>query len=245
MKTAAILTDLTKCIGCRACVWACKEINGLPMDDGAAKLSSTTWTFIEERGTIPVRRQCLHCLQPTCASVCPVAALEKTPEGPVIYHEDRCIGCRYCIMACPFEIPKYEWDKPLPRVQKCILCYDQRVSKGGVPACCSVCPTGATFFGDRNTLIQSAQKTLKEHPERYTNHLYGLQEAGGTSVLYLSPLPFESLGFKKARTDFAYPLLTWNILSQIPNIVSLGGVLMLGLWWVLRRRMELDENKTS
>ena len=131
--SSAILTDLTKCIGCEACVWACKEINQLPSDDGAKKLSSTNWTVIKSYRGVFIRQQCMHCLEPTCVSACPVTALEKTNEGPVIYHEDRCMGCRYCLMACPFEIPKYEWDKVLPRVQKCSMCFERESPKENSP----------------------------------------------------------------------------------------------------------------
>jgi formate dehydrogenase iron-sulfur subunit len=237
----AILTDLTKCIGCEACVWACKEINDLPSDDGAVKLTASTWTKIDRIQGVNIRRQCMHCLDPTCVSACPVAALQKTPEGPVIYLEDRCIGCRYCIMACPFEIPKYEWDRVLPKVQKCIMCYDKRVQKGEQPACTSVCPTGATRFGEREELIAMARARISENPEKYVDHIYGLSEAGGTSVLYLSDVPFEKLGFKQSQVGMAYPKLTWQILSQIPNIVSVGGVTMFGIWWIINRRIKLEK----
>ncbi|MBF0240332.1 MAG: 4Fe-4S dicluster domain-containing protein [SAR324 cluster bacterium] len=239
----AILTDLTRCIGCQACALACKEINELPKEDGALKLSATTWTMVEKRHDVFIRHQCFHCLEPTCVSVCPVTALEKTQEGPVIYHEDRCIGCRYCIMACPFEIPKYEWDSVLPRVQKCIMCYQKRVSLGEQPACTSVCPTGATVFGQRDQLIVQAQQRLQNHPNRYVNHIYGVHEAGGTSVLYLSDIPFDQLGFKHARSDEAYPKLTWNILSQIPSVAGVGGVMMFGLWWIINRRITLEQEQ--
>ncbi len=111
-----ILTDVTRCVGCRACVYACKEINDLPRDD-AHMLNSGTWTVVEGRGGLNVRRQCMHCLDPACVSVCPVGALRKTPEGPVVYDEDACMGCRYCMVACPYRVPKYVWDTVLPGMQ--------------------------------------------------------------------------------------------------------------------------------
>jgi formate dehydrogenase iron-sulfur subunit len=239
----AILTDLTKCIGCEACVYACKEINGLPQNTDVGKLSPTTWTYVKRVNGVNIRQQCMHCLDPTCVSVCPVAALQKTAEGSVIYLEDRCMGCRYCLMACPFEIPKYEWDKALPRVQKCIMCHEKRVAQGEQPACTSVCPTGATIFGERESMINEARQRIGNNPDRYIDHIYGVEEAGGTSVLYLSDVPFEKLGFKHARTDVSYPKLTWAILSQIPNVVSVGGVMMFGIWWIINRRMELDKKR--
>jgi formate dehydrogenase iron-sulfur subunit len=236
---AAILTDLTRCVGCEACVWACKEVNDLPRKDGAERLSATTWTVIERRNTIPIRRQCMHCLEPACVSVCPVAALQKTPEGPVVYAADRCIGCRYCMLGCPFGVPKYEWDDPLPLVRKCTMCFEKRIQEGKEPACTAACPAKATIFGDRDDLIQEARWRIAEHPERYVDHIYGLDEAGGTSVLYLSSVPFEELGFRVLGRDNPYPRLTWEVLSKLPNVVSVGGVLMFGIWWIIQRRMAL------
>ena len=122
---AAILNDISKCKGCGACALACQEINGLPKQEKPAKLCHDAWTVVRHEKGLNIRQQCMHCVDPTCASVCPVAALRKTKEGPVIYEEARCIGCRYCMFACPFNIPKYDWDDPLPKVQKCIMCYEK------------------------------------------------------------------------------------------------------------------------
>ena len=183
----------------------------------------------------------MHCLEPACVSVCPVTALQKTELGPVIYDESRCIGCRYCMLACPFGIPKYEWDSPLPKVQKCIMCYEKRVAGGEQPACTQVCPTGATKFGDRDALIAEARARIAAEPDRYVNHIYGVTEAGGTSVLFLSPIPFADLGFKTDVRDEPYPKLTWDILSKIPSIVSVGGVLLFGIYWVIHRRMHMEK----
>jgi formate dehydrogenase iron-sulfur subunit len=236
-----ILTDLTKCIGCQACVLACKKINELPDDEPVNKLSSSTRTIIEKRNGVNVRRHCMHCLDPACVSACPVSALEKIKEGPVIYDPNKCIGCRYCLLACPFEIPKYEWDLVLPKVQKCTMCYEKKITKGQEPACTSVCPTGATIFGERNELLDIAYHRIKENPKKYVDHIYGVNEAGGTSVLYLSDIPFDKLGFKQVLDKTTYPKLTWDILSKIPNIVSIGGVALLGTWWIINRRMTMDK----
>jgi formate dehydrogenase iron-sulfur subunit len=236
---AAILTDLTRCTGCEACVWACKEANGLSRADGAKKLAATSLTVIERQRGIPIRRQCMHCLEPACVSVCPVGALQKTAEGPVIYDSSRCIGCRYCMIGCPFGVPTYEWEKPLPLVRKCTMCFADRVAKGLQPACTAACPAGATIFGDRDELVREAERRIAADPDRYVDHIYGLHEAGGTSVLYLSDVPFATLGFRIPSGTDPYPRLTWEILSKLPNVVSMGGVLMFGLWWVIRRRQAL------
>jgi formate dehydrogenase iron-sulfur subunit len=233
---AAILNDLTRCIGCEACVWACKEVNELPREDGAEELSATTWTTVEDHGPIHVRRNCMHCLEPACAEVCPVGALQKTPLGPVTYDESRCIGCRYCMVACPFGVPKYEWDSPLPRVQKCIMCFEKRLAEGREPACTAACPTGASIFGDRDDLIDEAHRRIRENPGRYVDHVYGQHEAGGTSVLYLSGVPFEELAFKDVLHGSPYPRLTWSIMSKLPHVVGVGAVALCGIWWITSRR---------
>lgn len=237
----AILNDTTKCVGCGACVSACKEINELPAETSPRELSASTWTVVEKRRGVNTRRQCMHCLDPACVSVCPVQALQKTPEGPVIYDASRCIGCRYCMVGCPFGVPKYEWDNPLPKVQKCIMCFEKRIKEGKQPACTAACPTGATLFGDRDELIHEAQRRILDHPDKYVNHIYGIDEAGGTSVLYLSAVPFTDLGFKTDMQKAPYPHLTWNVLSKLPNVVSVGGVLLLGFWWLTKRKDVLEK----
>ncbi len=234
----AMLIDLTRCAGCGACARACKEVNGLPGKTG--RLSAATWLSVEPHGDLHVRRQCMHCVDPACASVCPVAALRKRPEGPVTYDEDRCIGCRYCMVACPFGVPKYEWSKALPRVQKCIMCAEKRLAEGRPPACAEACPTGATRFGQRRDLLAEAQRRIEANPGRYVDRIYGLVEAGGTSVMYLSPVPFGQLGFPESLETKPYPRLTWDVLSKIPNIVATGGVLMFGIWWIVNRRMQME-----
>ena len=234
-----LLIDTTKCIGCRGCTLACKEANGLPLDDGGKGLSATTWTTVEDKGGVHVRRQCMHCEDPACASVCPVGALHKTDEGPVVYDENKCIGCRYCMVACPFGIPRYEWSKAVPRVRKCILCHEQAVKHGKPTACASVCPTGATLFGERPALVKEAERRLQEEPSRYWQAIYGAREAGGTSVMYLAAVDFEKLGFKTTLQSAAYPQLTWSVLSRLPNVVSVAGVGLAGVWWLMNRREEV------
>lgn len=238
-KGKSLLIDTTLCIGCNACQEACKKENALP--GGEEKhLSSTAYTALEEYNGIFVRRMCQHCIEPTCVSVCPVGAFTKTAAGPVLYDESKCIGCRYCIQACPFQVPRYEWESIYPRVQKCRLCAD-RIGRGLEPACAEACPTGATTFGNRDDLIREAYDRIRAKPESYVDKVYGVQEVGGTSVLYLSGVPFEQLGFKTQLANVALPMYTWNALSKIPSVVSVGGVLLYGVWWITNRRIEMQK----
>ena len=248
LKKKALLIDLTMCIGCNACQDACKAENHLPEGE-ETKLSSTAYTALEEHDGTYVRRLCQHCIDPTCASVCPVGAFTKTAEGPVLYDESKCIGCRYCIQACPFQVPRYEWSSTYPKVQKCKFCAE-RQRKGLPTACAEACPTGATKYGDRDDLIREAYARIKEEPGKYVDRVYGIEEVGGTSVLYLSSVPFEQLGFKTQLGTTALPTLTWQALSKIPTVVSVGGVFLFGIWWITNRRSEVskaieEERKTA
>jgi formate dehydrogenase iron-sulfur subunit len=237
MKKKAILVDTTKCIGCGACQLACKTKNGLPEGE-EKKLSSTAYTIIEERNGIFVRRLCMHCEKPTCASVCPVGAIQKTDSGPVVYTAEKCIGCRYCMQACPFQVPRYEWNQTTPRMQKCNLCHD-RIVEGQLPACVEACPTGASSFGDRDEILREARRRIRESPDQYVHYIYGEDEIGGTSTLYLSGVPFESVGFKTNIPKAPLPMLTWQALSKIPGVVFSGSVLLYGIWWITNRREEV------
>jgi formate dehydrogenase iron-sulfur subunit len=205
-----VLVDLTRCIGCGWCQEACNRENDLLVEkiqnwntkQDSLPLSANTWTVVamtesEKAGAsqrVFAKRQCMHCLHPACVSACPVSALQKSESGAVVYDADRCIGCRYCMMACPFGIPKLEWDKPIPLIRKCTFCAP-RQDEGLEPACTAACPTGALQFGDRADLIAEAETRLQEEPDKYVNHVYGKDELGGTSWMYLSPIAFEELGF--------------------------------------------------
>ncbi len=239
----AILYDATLCIDCKLCEKACAERNRLPYDDTIAaeqKLSAHKFNVVLDKvqdGKY-MRRFCMHCEDPTCASVCPVAALRKTAEGPVTYDASRCIGCRYCMMACPFDVPKYEWDSLLPRVRKCDMCAD-RIAAGKQTACAEACPTGATKFGERDALIAEAKDRIAKNPSQYVNHIYGLEEAGGTSVLRLSSIPFEQFGFSTNLGKTPMPWFTYRVLSRLPDVVTLVGAALGGIWWITNRREEV------
>jgi formate dehydrogenase iron-sulfur subunit len=235
----AMLIDITLCVGCNACQMACKAENGLP-DNEEKTTSPTAYTALEEHDGVYVRRLCQHCLEPTCVSVCPVGALEKTPEGPVIYDASKCLGCRYCIQACPFSVPRYEWHSTTPRVQKCRFCID-RIRRGEQPACAEACPTGATRFGDRAALVHEAMQRIQAEPGKYVNRIYGLDEVGGTSILYISNVPFDRLGFSSGLPRTPLPLLTHAALSRIPSVVALGGIFLYGIWWLTSRKNDVQK----
>ncbi|MEW6219060.1 MAG: 4Fe-4S dicluster domain-containing protein [Thermodesulfobacteriota bacterium] len=244
----SVLVDLTRCIGCRGCQVACKAWNERRTRPttirgtftNPERLSSDTYTFIrfveEEVQGGPVwtfiKDQCLHCKDPACVSVCPVAALVKTPTGPVTYSHDRCIGCRYCMIACPFQIPKYEWESPLPWVQKCDFCAE-RLAEGMLPACVKTCPTGTMFFGEAEEVAAEAERRLAKGG--YVDHIYGKEEAGGTSWIYLASRPFAELGFRTQVSKRPLPPLTWEYITHIPAIFGLVFAVGLGAWVVTRR----------
>lgn len=242
--SAAILTDTTRCIGCLECVAACKREHKLSMDvprvwqrnDG---LSAENWTSVlQKEGDHFVRKQCRHCLEPACASACPVGALHTTSAGVVVYESDKCLGCRYCMMACPYGIPRYDWDEQVPYVRKCIMCYD-RIQDGRQPACTQACPEEATIFGDRDKLLAEAHRRIKENPGRYINHVWGEKEVGGSSVLYISDI---DLGFLSYQSDLttSLPSTTEAAMKSVPFAFVGMGAAMLGLNWIVKRREKLN-----
>jgi formate dehydrogenase iron-sulfur subunit len=234
----ALLYDATQCIGCKACEQACAEQNKLPYDESHAALDHMTCeklTVVQTSGDKFMRRLCMNCDDPTCVSVCLVAAFKKTPEGPVIYDESKCIGCRYCMLACPFQVPTYQWNSRTPIVKKCNMCAD-RVLAGNPTACAEICPTGATKFGDREELLHEARQRIHDHPNDYLNHVFGEHEVGGTSVLMLSSLPFATFGYRSDYATEPMPLLTWRVMRLLPDVVSVGSVLLGGIWWITHRR---------
>lgn len=236
-----LLYDATVCIGCKMCEKACAEHHGLPYDDSIAaeeKQSDHKYTVVLTRNDKFMRRLCMNCQDPTCASVCPVAALRKNALGPVTYEASRCIGCRYCLMACPFDVPKYEWSKALPLVRKCDMCAD-RVLSGLPTACAEACPTGATKFGGRDALIAEAKERLAKGQGQYVDHIYGWQEAGGTAVLLLSSVPFAEFAYRGDLSTEALPLLTYPVLSHLPDVVSVMAVALGGIWWLCNRKEEV------
>jgi formate dehydrogenase iron-sulfur subunit len=252
------LIDTTRCTGCRSCQVACKQWNQMKAEEttffngegyqNPPNLSENTLTAIKFRDYWKYgknefafyKEMCMHCNDPACVSVCPVSAFIKTPEGPVIYDAKRCIGCRFCMVACPFGVPKYQWSKGLPLVVKCSGCYS-RVKEGLIPACAKACPTAITY-GSRQEMINEANRRLTAHPGKYMSRIYGLEEAGGTSVLYLSMLPFNELGFKKV-TQRPLPSLTWAALRFVPAaFITMGGSLAF-ISWLTNRKERIRKEK--
>ncbi len=257
-KTQAFLIDMTKCTGCRGCQVACKQWNQLEAEEteffsgegyqNPPAMSEYTFTRIKFRDFQKngqnefafYKEMCMHCADPACASVCPVGAFEKTEEGPVIYKADRCIGCRFCMIACPFGVPKYEWSKGLPLVKKCTGCYS-RLKEGLQPACATACPT-AISYGPREEMIKLAEQRLSRYPDRYINKVYGKEEAGGTTVIYLTSVPFDELGFKPV-TLRPLPEYTWSALRLVPaSFLTVGGGLS-ALSWITHRRDRLKKER--
>ena len=205
-----LLYDTTRCIGCKACVVACKEANGTAADidgyggglyDAPEGLNEYTKNVIQlyrndDAGEYSyVKKQCMHCIDPACVGACMLGALQKAKFGIVSYDPSLCVGCRYCEAACPFNVPKFEWSKKAPKIVKCELCR-HRLEKGEEPACTAVCPRGAVIYGKYADLLKDARTRLAAEPGKYVPRIYGERELGGTQVLYLSHVPFEKLGFR-------------------------------------------------
>ncbi len=249
--SASMLYDASLCVGCRACQTACKRRSNLPHETDPQNLyemprylSADTWTIIQlyqgENEQSFVKHQCMHCIDPACVSVCPVAALEKTEAGPVVYHPERCIGCRYCMAACPFGIPKSQWDKPLPLIQKCDFCAD-RQAKGEAPACGEACPTGALIFGKRKEMLSTAKGRLAADPS-FVQHVYGETEAAGTSMLYISKVAFDKLGFPEV-SDTNFPKITWPYMLAVPGVVGVMVTLSTAIYFITRRKGINNNNR--
>ncbi len=239
----ALLYDATMCIGCKQCEKACAEQNKLPYDDKVADESVQSehkYTVVLTKQDKYMRRLCMHCKQPACASACPVGAFHKTAAGPVVYDVWKCIGCRYCMVACPFNQPKYEWQSLNPRVRKCIMC-PERVQAGQQTACAEACPTGATKFGEREDLLKEAWDRIGQNPSNYVPYVYGQNEVGGTSVLLLSGVPVEQFGYPKPEKigDVPMPEYTGRVMERIPDFIPVWTLVLGGIYWVSHRRDEV------
>ncbi len=253
-ESLGVLHDMTRCIGCRKCEAACNEVNKLPdpkrpFDDLSVledkrRTDAGTYTVVNSYDAIEGtdgpdyrKMQCNHCLEPACASACFVRAFEKTEEGAVTYDASVCVGCRYCMIACPFYVPAYEYDEPLePRIMKCTMCYTPRLLKGKLPGCVEACPKEALTFGKREDLITIARERIRSFPDQYVDHIYGEHEMGGTSWMYVSGVPFSEVGMQEDLGVTAAPKLTSGALASVPVIAGLWPVLLGGIYAVSKRK---------
>jgi formate dehydrogenase iron-sulfur subunit len=258
-----VLVDTTRCVGCRRCEKACNGINqDLPRKDPESfkdkavfeqqrRMDFSAYTVVNRHENrddpehpVYAKVQCMHCRHPACVSACIVGALTKDSSGAVVYDASKCIGCRYCMMACPFQVPAYEYANTFtPQVRKCTFCFQTRLSQGGMPACVQACPMEVMTFNKRSVLTKLAHERIKRHPERYVRHVYGEQELGGTSWMYLSGMPFEEMGFLKfgyhPMPEYTEPiqhaLFKW-FLPPAALYATLGGI----MWFLGSRRKRAE-----
>ena len=251
-----LLHDTTLCVGCRSCEAACKEVNDLPplerpigdmtVFDDERRTTDTALTVVNryrvDDEEVFRKHQCMHCNEPSCASVCLVRALVKSPEGPVLYDPDVCVGCRYCMMTCPYYALAYEYSSPNPRVMRCTMCYP-RIIEGKVPGCAEACPMGAITYGKRDDLLQLARDRIAKHPEKYVEHVFGEHEFGGTSWLVLAGTPIHTMGLGSLESisHTALPELAKSFLSIVPLVLVMWPGLLLGFYAFTQRRNEVSE----
>ena len=259
-NAGGVLFDASRCIGCRKCEAACNQVNDLPKPakafddltvlDATRRTDAKTYTivnkYVPDAGKPPVFRkiQCNHCMEPACASACFVAAFKKSETGAVVYDPDVCVGCRYCMVACPFNIPAYEYDKAFtPRVMKCTMC-QPRLLEGKLPGCVEACPKEALIFGKRRELLNIAWDRIGGNPGRYVEHVYGEREMGGTSWLTIAPKPsFAAIGMDETLGTTSAPELTSGALAAVPAVAGIWPVLLTGLYAISKRKEKIAESE--
>jgi len=261
----AVLVDLTKCIGCRRCEWACNEWNKNPnrpikefeeskdkkpsVFDRIRRTHAGEFTvvnrFYDREKPVYVKKQCMHCAEPACLNACFVDAFKKTPQGAVLYNPSLCVGCRYCMIACPFDIPAYEYYDPItPQITKCTMCFD-RITDGKIPACVEICSADALRFGPRSEMLKLAYERINNNPERYIQHVYGEHEAGGTNWLYISGVPFEKLGFPKLDKT-SIPSYSKNFLFTVKVLEIIAAApLVWGAYYMISKNKKTKEETSS
>jgi len=245
-----ILYDSSRCVGCQECEKACAKAHNLPEPQDEVKIGVMRKTSEVQRcavnlhntskGEVFVRNQCMHCNEPACAAACLTQAMYKTKEGPVIWRGDKCMGCRYCMVSCPFDVPKFEYLSANPKIEKCDMCYD-RIMKGELPSCVEACPGEAIVVGTRRELIAEARKRIAENPGVYIDQIYGENVAGGTGYLYLSPAPFNEVGFNPKIQNSSYPALSKGFLYSVPAVFVLLPTLLLGIHEATKNNQSKDE----
>ncbi len=260
-KQWAMLFDSTLCVGCRSCEVACNKKNDLgrtPTEifegrdaQDARALAPDVFTYVTfhqweaDPSTAAFGKvQCMHCIEPACAASCPVAALHKTPEGPVVWDGSLCLGCRYCMMACPFLVPRFEWESRNPRIRKCDMCWDRQM-EGKPPACVEACPTKALKAGTREELLQAAYDRINARPRKYVHHVYGEHEAGGTNFLHIAGRPFDELGYRRNLPLRSYREYTRPAMATIPYVLGGLGLALGAVRWVVVRRQQVARGQAG
>ena len=265
-----VIVDLTRCVGCRSCEAACNKEQGLPepaepFDDfsvfdqllhGQKRRTDETRFTVVNRFDVPGldhplfrKKQCFHCNEPACLTSCFVNAYTKTPEGAVIYNQKVCVGCRTCMVACPFYIPTFKYSSAFkPSIMKCIFCYDTRLKEGKAPACVDACPQEALTFGKRSDMLEVAKQRIRMEPGKYVDHVYGEHEAGGTSWMYISPAPFDQVGLSTNVPK--EPVLNYvkGFLAIVPMVLTIWPALFAGFYLLATKKdgikqLQNDENQ--
>lgn len=250
-----VLVDTTVCIGCGNCEQACREAHNLPpineeknkqlIQKESRRPDDTSLTVVNKFSNktekdIFVKVQCMHCDHPACVSACIVGAFSKEENGSVIWDTDKCIGCRYCMVACPFQVPAFEYGKAInPSILKCDFCFN-RTAEGLLPACVENCPMEVMLYGPRTELVRIARERVKKFPDRYVNHIYGEAEVGGTSWMYLASTNFSDLKFPKLGKNEAPGVsesIQHGIFSYFIPPVSLYALLG-GIMWITKRKKD-------
>lgn len=242
-----VLIDTTKCVGCQQCQIACQKNRNLPVDTKQRALSAVSPSVVKlvnvsenpaKPELKPLKTQCMNCVNPACVAACTVGALQKRADGPVVYDSNRCIGCRYCMYACPFGVPTFEWNQQFSLIVKCDQCA-ARQDKGLVPACVEACPAKALTFGKRTDLLTIANQRIYDDQSKYVRHIYGEHEVGGTTMLYISDVPFEKLGLPTLG-DRAPAEINAEIMHATPTIAGAMIMALSGMYWFIKRRDQLE-----
>jgi Fe-S-cluster-containing dehydrogenase component len=255
-----MLYDSTLCIGCKTCVVKCREANGMTpqktkadhgLHDMQTDLDYDTKTVIklfrnqESEGPAFsfIKQQCMHCLDPACVSACMLGSLQKREHGVVTYDVNLCVGCRYCQIACPFGVPKFDFSSATPTIVKCEMCMP-RLKEGKEPGCTEVCPRKAVIYGKREDLLKEAHARLARQPGRYQPKVYGEHDAGGTQVLYLNPkgIPFEKVGLP-VLGDESVPHLSDTVQETVYQGMLTPAALFAGLAFIIRKNHKHEHDE--
>ena len=290
-EAVGMLYDSTLCVGCKACVASCKEINSRPPShadldnpwDNSLDLSSETFNVIKvyREGTAETKdsvkdgfafekRSCMHCVDPGCVTACPTTSMRRDPKtGIVSHHPESCIGCRNCMVACPYNVPQFDYDNLFGSINKCQMCNQpgvERINKGQMTGCAEACPTGATLFGTRKELLAEAKRRMALNPgdsynypvgdvgkpdtshekevPKYRKHIWGEKEAGGTNVMHIASVPFDKLGMPPL-VERSPASISDTVQHTLYSYLALPAVVLAGLAFIAKRNVTADEGDKS